>query len=238
MKSVRALLLATVLVIGASVLAGSVPADAQGLVDSGVVSEDVSYWYMDNDTVQTIFNPSTQWLDEWIPTGAVLLKVQQTVYDEVYCAALLGLQGEADPNNPGYLYAYSVTNINWGNPFYSGLSRFEVYWDIEPLLVTTSARQTPAGWQADDSAGYPAWDWTLLPNTPGLLPGETVGGLWAVAPAGPDDVVDAGAQMVIGDCIVPIMGQTTGPVVPAPASVVTLLTGLAGLGAMRIRKRK
>ena len=206
---------------------------------AGVLSEDVAYWYLELGAPSTVFNPGTEWLDEWIPTGDVLLKVQQTVYDEEYCNGLLDRNwpGEGDVDYEGYLYAYSVTNINWGDPATSnGVVRFMVDWMVTPQLVTTSRVQTPDGWAVDGSIDDPTWIWTDA-NEPGLLPGQTVGGFWAVGPVGPDTIVDGWAELENPPSPEMIWGKTTGPVAE-PMSLAVLLGGTAALGLRRIRLRK
>jgi hypothetical protein len=184
-----------------------------------VIARDVAYWYWrEPDILDTWFNPDSQWLREH--RSKLVIKVQQTVYDERQTAAILGANApkpslraralrsslKADvsestqlPEIPkGFLFSYAVTNLNWRQPM--GMTAFAVDWGSVPvLLCTTSRTQTPLSWTAKvastaagDPVNGPAWLWRPAnPARPGLRIGSTVGGFWAVSPTGTDGVVNA-----------------------------------------------
>jgi len=194
--------------------------------------EDVAYWYTDGEQILTIFDPSTDWLAENIPTGRVLVKVQQTVYDPISTLSILKRNGDGE-NHPGFLYAYSVTNLNVGDPddlSDMGITEFVVSWDPAPAYVTV-ARHAPLGWLVDTPAPQPAWKWTSA-TAPGILPGHTVGGFWAVGHTGFDREVDAQVLHIGGIQSHTVTGKTTGPI-PETPTILALATGLAGLGVLR-----
>ncbi len=203
-------------------------------VNAAIVSEDIAYWYWINpgSEVGYIFNPTQQQLESILPD--LVLKVQQTVYDPVQSAQILARDGHPVQDG-GYLYAYSVTNLNWTE----GLTGFRVNWQVQPLYVATSNRVTPSWWSVNNNASYP--EWLCSPtDVAGIAPGESVGGFWAVAATGADGECDASAASItIGDG--PQLwltgGKTTGPLLPDPAPIVTLAAGLAGMGLTRLRRR-
>jgi len=201
---------------------------------AAVVSEDVAYWYRlsDQSPVLTVFNPDADWLQSNL--GYLLIKVQQTVYDPEQSAQILQRDGQS-PAAAGFLYAYSVTNLNWDD----GVTGFRVDWQVESLFTTVSNRVTPSGWSVNAASTVPEWLYT--PTTDyGIAPGETVGGLWALALTGQDQIVSAGAASLAEDgSDLPywIAGQTTAPV-PDPAPMTTVLMGLGGLGLTRLRRRR
>jgi len=206
-------------------------------VHAVTLHEDVAYWYTEGDQILTIFNPSTDWLAENIPTGRVLVKVQQTVYDPVSTLSILKRNGDGT-NHPGYLFSYTVTNLNVGNPddlSDIGITKFAVDWDMDPLYATV-ARHAPLGWVVDTEAGpSPAWKWTGA--GPGLLPGNSVGGFWAVADTGVERVTIANGLHVVGPQQFVISGDTTGPAPEAP-TVLSLATGVVGLSVVRRFRRR
>jgi len=209
---------------------------------AGAISEDVAYWYwLDDQSIGTVFNPDSSWLSANL--SRVALKVQQTVYDVESTALILAANGD-NPPAEGYLYAYSVTNIGWFESFGSGgLTGFAVDWGFVPLLVTVDHKQQPAGaWTpghvflnySPPDVNGPGWLANIAGGGSGILPGSTVGGLWAVAPTGEDRVVDAAGAT--GDYLTQdawqLVGQTTGPV-PEPIGLATLGLGTAALGLKR-----
>lgn len=203
---------------------------------AGVIHEDFAYWYTDSGQTQTIFNPSTDWLNQNV--GKLLIKVQQTVYDEASTTALL--QENGDGTRSGFLYAYSVTNLYVGTPGDTsdkGITRFNVNWTPAPLYVTTDKQQTLPNWVVDTSVTQPAWKWTSA-ISPGIKPGRTVGGFWAVSNVGVDGVVNAGALHVGPNGEETFNGKTTGPMVPDAPTFLSLATGLMGLGLTRRLRRK
>lgn len=207
---------------------------AQDAAHAAIIGEDIAYWYQLADTspVQTVFNPSLQWLTD--NRDFLLIKIQQTVYDPVQCAEILTRDGQNVVN--GYLYAYSVSNLNWNE----GITSFSVNWAVQPLLVTKSSRTTPSFWSVNGGVTYPEWVSTPS-NIPGIAPGETVGGFWAVSDIGNDQV---GVGAVVGSITTPLgtssymLGETSGPMVPDPASILTLAMGMAGFGLTRVLRRR
>lgn len=203
------------------------------VAQAAVISEDVSYWYwLQDQSIATVFNPDSVWLQANL--GYLIIKVQQTVYDLEQSAQILERDGQTPPA-AGYLYAYSVTNLNWDD----GLTGFKVDWGVESLFTTVSKRVTPSGWNVNLLSSTP--DWYYSPTSDyGIAPGETVGGFWALASTGEDRVVSASAASITaGGIEVPywIAGQTTGPV-PDPAPITTMLMGLSGLGLTRLLRRR
>lgn len=219
-----------VCLLAGTLLAASTPTLA------GMLHEDVAYWYLDGGRLLTIFNPSTDWLEENISTGRVLVKVQQTVYDPVSALSILARNGDGT-DHVGCLYSYTVTNLNVGDlddPADVGITAFIVDWSVAPVYVTI-ARHAPVGWVVDtESPSQPAWKWTG--TMPGLLPGNTVGGFWAVATIGTDRVVDATAAHSIGRDSEMLRGKTTGPIPEAPA-ILALATGIVGIGVVASIRR-
>lgn len=229
----------TALAFFAAALLLSAVAGAQ----AGAISEDVAYWFwQENQTVGTIFNPDSAWLSANL--SRVILKVQQTVYDIESTALILAANGDEPPAG-GYLYAYSVTNIGWFESFASGgLTAFAVDWGFQPLMVTVDRKQQPTGawtpsymflnYSPPDVSG-PGWTANIAGGGSGILPGSTVGGFWAVAPTGQDRVVMAAGAT--GDFLTQegwrLVGHTTGPV-PEPVGLLTLSMGAA---ALALRKK-
>ncbi len=197
---------------------------------ANVISEDVTYWYKTdpNNMLQWIVNPTTEQLEPLLPY--LLIKVQQTVYDQTQSAEILGAQNIQCPRG-GYLYAYSVTNLNYA----PGINRFAVSWGVAPLLVTTS-RATPGYWLVDNNSLVPEW-YSIPCNIPGIYKGETVGGFWAVANTGVDERVLAivGSACISGN-VECLYGETSGPTVPEPTSILALIAGTSIL-RMRIKRQ-
>ncbi len=204
---------------------------------AGVISEDVTYWFKVGDSVDTMMNPSTEWLQQ--NTANLLVKIQQTVYDQATTMAMLNRNNpDEGTNHPGFLYAYSVTNLNVGDLTDladRGITSFRVEWPT-PYYATVS-RQTPFGWEVDTSVSSgPSWKWT--PVDPGLLPGDTVGGFWAVSNVGEDGVCNSAVVHLAGLGARDIYGRTTGPC-PEPGAYMSLLAGMGGFGLMvRMRRKK
>ena len=201
---------------------------------ASVIHEDIAYWYQDGSSILTLFNPSTDWLNQ--NTGRLLVKVQQTVYDEAQSRTILYRNGNGLVN--GFLYAYSVTNLNVGDAMDladMGITKFAIDWAVAPTFVTTS-KQTLPGWVVDSPA-QPSWKWTSTVD-PGILPGDTVGGLWAVSNIGVDGVTNAHATHVGPLDPHYLTGKTTGPqLVPDAPSFASLAAGLIGFGAWRRRRK-
>jgi hypothetical protein len=204
------------------------------------MSEDVIYWYHDAEMQRV------SWTMNWnvIQGNDVpLVKVQQTVYNQEYTALLKEWQMIPTDVN-GYLYAYSVSNLNVlervpdpGKPgtfISSGIKEFHVNWAVSAVKVTTSP-ETPATWNASSLLSSPTW--TYQGSGSGMLPGETVGGFWAFASTGNDGltpaVIKAGANSSIE-----IQGMTTGPIVPEPGGIAVLLSGMAGMFGYVIKTRR
>lgn len=215
----------------AALLVAFVPAHAVTL------HEDVSYWYEDGDDILTIRNPAPDWLAGNMPTGRVLVRVQQTVYDPVSTFSILKRNGDGE-SHPGYLYSYSVTNLNVGDPddlTDMGITKFAVNWGITPAYVTI-ARHASLGWAVDDdSPAKPAWKWTGTGE--GILPGNTVGGFWAVANVGTDRWVNASVIHAVGIDLRTLPGETSGPTPEAP-TFLSLAAGIVGLGVVRRTRRR
>lgn len=205
-----------------------VPAQA-----AGVLSDHICYWVrMGDGSVETVINPDTAdwtWLRQnW---SSVLLRVQQTVYDSESTSVLLAKSDYTAPED-SCLFSYSVSNIGWFDSIDNGgMKSFAVEWDFMPVMVLTSAWQTPAGWTASSSETGPVWTWTPPvgeQDAPGLLPGSSVGGFWALASTGETCVVDCCASTSEGNGEIVILGKTIAPV-PEPAGVFALAVGLVGL---------
>lgn len=198
---------------------------------ASLLHQDTAYWYRDGDQIITQLNPSTEWLNQMIPTGRVILNIQQSIYDQVSTMSILRRNGNLTSYS-GYLYAYSVTNLCAGgldevNDI--GITSFAVDWAPEPVFVTAS-RQIMPNWTVDDSHFKPAWKWAGS-LSPGIRPGETVGGYWAVSSVLYNSDIWASAA-----CISALGQETlTGKIVsvPEPATLVALVAGLMGLGFTR-----
>lgn len=205
---------------------------------AAILSEDIAYWYINGTNLDTSFNPSAEWLSQMKDT--LVVKVQQTVYDQAQTLSLLNRNHSGDgTSHPGFLYAYTVSNLNLGDSndmADMGITNFAAAWTPTPLFVTTSA-QTPILWQVDTSSSTkPAWKWTSA-TIPGILPGESVGGFWAVSNISVDGHINANAVHVGPLGRETLTGKTTGPLPDAP-SILSLATGLLGLGLTRKRRGK
>ena len=204
---------------------------------AGTISEDVTYWFKTTNGTDSIMNPSTDWLR--LNDANLLVKVQQTVSDQATTLASLNrLSPDEGTNHPGYLYAYSVTNLGVGDPANladMGITSFHVDWRTS--YYATVSHQTPSGWVVDSSVpGGPTWKWT--PVDPGLLPNETAGGFWAVSNVGVDGECTSKIIHLAGLGSTDIYGRTTGPC-PEPGSIVSLFAGIAGLGlTVKLRRKK
>lgn len=203
---------------------------------AGVLHEDVAYWYTNGSQTLTEFNPNTDWLN--LNVDRLLVKVQQTVYDQASTKTILFRNGNGQVN--GYLYAYSVTNLNVGDASDLediGITKFAVGWTTAPILVTT-AKQIVPGWVVD-TAPQPSWKWTNAVD-PGILAGDTVGGFWAVSNTGEDGYIDAHATHVGPLGPHDITGRTTGPkdpIVPDAPTFLSLAAGLIGMGLTKLRRK-
>lgn len=205
--------------------------------NAAILSEDVAYWYVNGSNLDTKFNPTSDWLDQMTAAGALRVKVQQTVFDAVQTQSML--QRNGDGVHTGYLYAYTVSSLNVGNaddPADWGITRFSADWAPAPLYVTTS-RQTLPDWVVDTSTTKPAWKWTSATN-PGIMPGESVGGFWAVSNISVDGRVSANVVHIGPFGPGTLTGETTGPVIPDAPTFVSLAAGLMGLGLTRRLRRK
>jgi hypothetical protein len=177
--------------------------------DQYVISEDVTYWTVGND---------------------LLAKVQQTVYDQSWTEVLKSLQ-IIPQDTTGFLYSYTVTNLGvWDKINLCGIKTFEINWGFKPKVVNY-ASDIPWTFTATDTG--PKWTWTG--GSYGLIPGRTAEGLWVFADTGKDEWKQASVIGGANGSIV-VTGETTGPVVPEPGTMASLLAGVAGLFAFRCRK--
>jgi hypothetical protein len=206
--------------------------------NAGILSEDAAYWYINGSQLDTVFNPTTDWLSQMTAAGPLRVRVQQTVYDAAQTLSMLQRNDDGD-TNPGYLYAYTASNLNVGNsadPADWGITNFNANWTPTPLYVTTS-RQTPTDWAVDTSTTKPAWQWTSAAE-PGIMPGESVGGFWAVSNISVDGRLNANVVHVGPLGRETLTGKTAGPLVPDPPTFLSLAAGLMGLGLTRRLRRK
>lgn len=167
-----------------------------------VIARDVAYWYWKEPGVlDTWFNPDSQWMK--LHRRALVIKVQQTVYDEQQTEAILRanlpkptvqartLRAKSFKAKPlktnslastqlpvipkGFLFSYAVTNLNWRQAM--GMTGFAVDWGTVPvLLCTTSRTQTPLSWTATVASGDPVNGpaWLWKPANP-TKPGLRIG---------------------------------------------------------------
>lgn len=206
-----------------------------------VISEDVMYWYHDAETQKV------SWTMNWSEiqgNDVPLVKVQQTVYNQEY-TALLKEWHTIPVELDGYLYAYSVSNLNVleripdpGKPgmfINSGIKEFHVNWALPAITVTTSV-ETPDTWDPFYLSTGPTW--MYRGNGPGMLPGETIGGFWAFADTGNDGLTPARIKAGTNGSI-EFWGMTTGPaVLPEPGGVAVLLSGMAGMLGYVVKTRR
>lgn len=211
-----------------------------------VLRVDFAYWYWDDSgQIATEFNPTSSWVQDYL--SRIVIKVQQTVYSEDVTAIVLADNGEAPPVPQGFLFSYTVTNINWFDAKTGGgVKAFGVNWgSISPLLVTTSQSQTPLQWQGVSGStlipGFNGPVWYVDPSdATGIKIGSTVGGFWAVSPTGNDGTVPAAviSGLIGSDNSLILVGQTTGPTVPEPASLIALGFGAGALMINIVRRRR
>jgi hypothetical protein len=207
------------------------------VLQASILSEEEAYWYVGESGLETKFNPDGNWLSEMAAAGALRVRVQQTIYDQAQSAAMLLRNGDGE--HTGYLYVYSISNLRVGNPLDNedwGITQFSANWAVAPDYITTS-RQTLPDWIVDTSGNPPSWKW-ISTEWPGLLPGETVGGLWALSSIA--KTTDAGAEAVYAGSTDPevLTGIVRGPYVPNAPTVLSLITGFMGLGLTRRLRRK
>lgn len=205
---------------------------------AGIISVETAYWYLGEQGLATKINPDSDWLVQMAAEGTLRVRVHQTVYDPAESSAMLLRNG--DGQRTGYLYVYAVSNLNTGDSTDLsdwGITNFSANWSVAPIYVTTS-RQTMPDWIVDQSANAPAWKWQ---NTqfPGILPGETVGGLWALTNVATTAETDASATHRVVSDEETLTGTVRGPyIVPDAPSVLALASGFIGLGLTRRFRRR
>ena len=131
MRNIRLIVIAVVLVLLAT---------SQSF--AGMLHEDCTYWFNSGNGIATMTNPTTDWLTQ--NAASLLVKVQESVYDQATSAAMFSREGLG--SHPGYLYAYSVTNLNLGDlndPNMMGITSFHVSWGT--ASYATVSHQTPGG---------------------------------------------------------------------------------------------
>ena len=206
---------------------------------AGIISEETAYWYLGEQGLATKFNPDADWLVQKAAEGALRIRVHQTVYDLAESSAMLLRNGDG-PSWTGYLYVYAVSNLNTGDIADLsdwGITNFSANWSVAPIYVTTS-RQTLPDWIVDQSANAPAWKWQNM-QLPGILPGETVGGLWALTNVATSADTDASAVHKVVTDEETLTGTVRGPyIVPDAPSVLALTSGFIGLGVTRRFRRR
>ncbi|MEN6520379.1 MAG: PEP-CTERM sorting domain-containing protein [Armatimonadota bacterium] len=208
---------------------------------SGITSEDVSFWLNDG---AVWFNPSTSVLNE--NKDKLVLKVQQTVYNNEWTRKVTGL------NTAGFLYSYLITNLSYEPNEGEGLKMFGVAWPSTPLNVMVSRQNVKAikdtngeyissGWVAAVDGTNPVIYWQDADdgNNLGLMPAESVC-LWAVSDTGNDCVVSAVAAGTASpdSQYSYLRGQTTGPNVPEPGSLLALSSALVGAVGLVLRRKQ
>jgi hypothetical protein len=201
---------------------------------AGVISEDVTYWLDDGTSV---WDPPGSALEQL--AGRLVLKVQQTVYDNTWTRQITGIETD------GFLYSYSVTNLAYVPSELHGLNMFEVAWPSKPLYVAISPQNHAAlrdpnsglwiktGWVPSISGTSPRYHWQQADTggpavIPGLLPGSTAT-FWAVSAISADTHVIASASGVPDP---PqgypfLTGETSGPMIPEPTPALALASCMA-----------
>lgn len=157
-----------------------------------------------------------------------------------------------DPNNPpnllpesllvspsyspiigGYTYTYVLTN----NTPQEHIVGFTMTFPMAVPVTAYTLIQVPAGWDAfltkTATVNKINWKWNGADDAQSLLPGDskTFGFNAAWGPSNTMNVF-ASSQDSFG-----FSGKTFGPVVPEPASIVAMLSGLFGLAGLKLRKR-
>ncbi|MEN6372438.1 MAG: hypothetical protein ABFD64_10550 [Armatimonadota bacterium] len=228
------------LLLSVLVLAAVASAAFSQVTDSGILSEDVSFWLNDG---AVWFNPSSSVLNA--NTDKLVLKVQQTVYNNELTRQITGL------NTTGYLYSYLITNLDYKPVENEGLKMFGVGWDVAPLDVMVSRQNIKAikdtsgayissGWVAAVDGTNPViyWQNAADSNDPGLMPAESVN-MWAISATGNDCVVSAVAAGTPSpdSQYQYLRGQTTGPETPEPGALLALSSALVGTVGLVLRRK-
>ncbi|MBI2844252.1 MAG: PEP-CTERM sorting domain-containing protein [Armatimonadetes bacterium] len=194
-------------------------------VRAAVTSEDVTYWLAGG---AVWWNPSAESLEQ--NADKLILKVQQTVYDNEWTRQITGLT-----DTTGYLYSYTITNLGYLGPEGQGVKLFEVEWPVNPLYVGVSP-QTISGWTGSSVEGNPVLKWDS--TGPGLERASSVT-LWAISPIAEDSYVTARAAGVPdpGTSYPFLYGQTSGPIIPEPSALAGLFMAF-GASAYLVRLRR
>lgn len=224
---------------------------AQG-VCAGVLYEDITYW-MPNGT--TLINPAVPPTDAWI-------KVQETVYDDVQGRSILNaliginaINGPGVPAAPIELYAYSITNMNYGNgPFTgagAGITGFNIIDGMVAPLGIWAPNAANSRWEPNAGNSSPFdYEWDIDADGDGLngdgqgiLLSQTFNSFLLAVPAGtPHGFLNAWAHTWTGAGGLEqpaslqtdtIFGLVSGPI-PAPSGLSLL--GLSGFAAVRRRR--
>ena len=201
---------------------------------AAVIYEDITYW-MPNG--QTLINPATPPINAWI-------KVQETVYDDVQGRAILqtllninAINGSAIPGVPIDLYAYSITNMNYGNGPFSGVGAgvagFNIIDGWVAALGTWGPNAANSRWEPNAGNSSPFdYEWDIDANGNGLngdgigiLLSQTFDSFLVAVPAGtPHGFLNAWAHTWTGAGALEqpasvqadtIFGLVSGPI-PAP----------------------
>lgn len=192
---------------------------------ANILHEDNIYWLNTvdaNGRQNILINPTTADLQREAPN--LLFKIEETVYD---IQQSMALQARAGVTNPvaAFLYTYTVANLGSAN---GDISMFQADWNAGLALNWYVVRPNNAVWQAKVPA--PSWG-SIVAGVNDVMPGSSVGGLWALSLNSDDSLVTA--SLTVDGRVV--KGWTTGPV-PEPTTVASIIVGAAMLLGLRRRK--